>query len=124
MTMALRAVWCDPTPIVQEPFVMTFFNPVPRIGLVCTGLRLSLCAGILFAATAATAQTEYDEQKKRLVAAIEAAGCVVDQSNQALILEVAGLTPDQGGAIVDQLMDDGEAEPAGDNLRLRAGSCR
>ena len=100
---------------------MSYPYPGFNAGAVLSGL---LCAAGLFVAGAANAQDDYEEQKKRLVAAIEAAGCVVNETNQGQILTQSGLTPDQGSVIVNQLMDEGEAEPAGDNLRLTAGACR
>lgn len=101
---------------------------LPSLGLnsgtVRSGLSALLCAAGLFVSSAAYAQDDFEAQKKRLVAAIEAAGCVVNETNQGQILAQSGLTPDQGSVIVNQLMDEGEAEPAGNNLRLKAGGCR
>lgn len=96
----------------------------PFLGPVLIGLRGTICATILFAATAATAQTGINTQKVRLVAAIEAAGCIVNERNHAAILVEAGLTPDQGSIIVSQMMSVGEAEPFGDDLRLKTGRCQ
>jgi hypothetical protein len=93
-------------------------------GTVRSGLSGLLCAAGLFVSSAANAQDDFEAQKKRLVAAIEAAGCVVNESNQGQILAQSGLTPDQGSVVVNQLMDEGAAEPAGENLRLTAGGCR
>ncbi len=95
---------------------------VPRSILICA--RGSIRAAVLFAATAATAQTSLSDQKERLVAAIEAAGCIVNELNQAAILVEAGLTPEQGGVIVNQMMDISEAVPFGDDLRLNTAGCQ
>ena len=95
---------------------------VPGSVLIC--LRGPICATIFFAATAAMAQTGFGDQKERLVKAIEAAGCVVNELNQAAILAEAGLTPAQGSVIVSQMMDVGEAVPFGDDLRLRTAGCQ
>lgn len=82
------------------------------------------CAAICLAAPAAMAQADLSAQKNRLIAAIEAAGCIVNERNQAAILVEADLTPEQGGIIVNQMMDIGEAEPFGDDLRLKTGDCQ
>ncbi|MEX0969669.1 MAG: hypothetical protein WD046_04385 [Paracoccaceae bacterium] len=94
------------------------FSPVH----IC--LRGTICAAILFATNAAMAQTSFSDQKVRLVAAIEAAGCIVNELNQAGILVEVGLTPEQGGVIVKQMMDVGEAVPFGDDLRLNTAECQ
>lgn len=81
------------------------------------GATLSLSAqGVM-------ADTDFESQKQRLVAAIEAAGCIVHENNHAAILIAANLTPDQGRAIVTQMMDRGEAEPLDDDLRLKTSGC-
>lgn len=95
----------------------------PFLGSVLICLRGTICAGTYFAASAAMAQTSSSDQKERLVAAIEAAGCIVNELNQATILVAADLSPDQGSVIVNQMMDVGEAEPFGDDLRLRTAGC-
>lgn len=93
-------------------------------GVVRSCLSGLLCAAGLLVASVAHAQDDFEEQKKRLIVAIESAGCVVNESNQAQILTQSGLTQDQGSVIVNYLMDEGEAEPAGDNMRLKVGGCR
>ena len=97
-------------------------KPVLRPVLIY--VRGLICAAIFFAATAAMAQTGFGDQKERLVTAIEAAGCVVNELNQAAILVEAGLTPAQGSVIVKQMMDVGEAVPFGDDLRLKTAGCQ
>lgn len=59
-----------------------------------------------------------------LIAAIEAAGCLVHEGNQASVLAASGLTEDEAGAIVMMMMTDGRAVPDGDNLRLVTGDCQ
>ena len=81
------------------------------------GTALSLSAqGVM-------ADTDFESQKKRLVAAIEAAGCIVHENNHAAILLAANLTPEQGRAIVTQMMDRGEAVPLDDDLQLKTSGC-
>lgn len=51
--------------------------------------------------------------------AITAAGCVVDQANQAQVLKAAGLTAAEGAAVIDVLVRDGRAKADGaDAYRL------
>ncbi len=88
------------------------------------GLRIMVCAALGLAGSAAMAQTTFADQKDRLVAAIEAAGCIVHEGNHEAILVEADLTPDQGSVIVMQMMEVGEAVPQGDDLRLRTGECK
>jgi len=97
-------------------------NSIPRSTLIC--IRGTICAAILFPATGAIAQNSFNDQKQRLVTAIEAAGCIVNELNQAAILVEAGLTPEQGSVIVNQMMDVGEAVPFGDDLRLTTAGCQ
>jgi hypothetical protein len=88
------------------------------------GLRAALCGAIWLLAPAAGAQADFADQKDRLVAAIEAAGCIVHDGNEAAILRAAKLTPVQGSVVVSFLMQTGEAEPFGDDLRLKTGACK
>ena len=58
-----------------------------------------------------------------LIAAIEQAGCVVSEANEQAILTKAGLSEQEGSAIVMQLMSQGRAVPQDDDLRLVTGKC-
>lgn len=80
-------------------------------------------ATLFLSAQGVMADTDFESQKQRLVAAIEAAGCIVHENNHAAILQAANLTPEQGRAIVTQMMDRGEAEPLDDDLRLKTSGC-
>lgn len=80
-------------------------------------------ATFFLSAQGVMADTDFESQKQRLVVAIEAAGCIVHENNHAAILQVANLTPDQGRAIVTQMMDRGEAVPLDDDLRLKTSGC-
>lgn len=80
-------------------------------------------ATFFLSAQGVMADTDFESQKQRLVAAIEAAGCIVHENNHAAILLAANLTPDQGRAIVTQMMDRGEAVPLDDDLRLKTSGC-
>lgn len=95
----------------------------PISGSILTCLRGTICVATLCAASAAMAQTSSSDQKERLVAAIEAAGCIVNELNHAAILAAANLSPEQGSVIVNQMMDVGEAEPFGNDLRLKTAGC-
>lgn len=89
-----------------------------RAGLSGVILALSCLVG-----SGAAANTDFIAQKQRLVAAIEAAGCIVHEENHADILIAANLTPEQGRVIVTDMMGRGEAEPLGDDLRLKTSGC-
>jgi hypothetical protein len=93
-------------------------------GAILAGMRLVLFGAICLLAPAAAAQADFADQKDRLVTAIEAAGCIVHDGNEAAILRAARLTPAQGSVVVSFLMQTGEAEPFGDDLRLKTGGCR
>ena len=80
-------------------------------------------ATLFLSAQGLMADTDFESQKQRLVAAIEAAGCIVHENNHAAILLAANLTPEQGRAIVTQMMDRGEAVPLDDDLQLKTSGC-
>ncbi|MDH3263522.1 MAG: hypothetical protein OEM24_05950 [Paracoccaceae bacterium] len=63
------------------------------------------------------------EQKSAMVSAIAAAGCRVNASNNASVLSAAGLTEDQAAAVVQSLLDSGEAAVEGGDLVLKTGGC-
>lgn len=88
-----------------------------------TGRRGVILALSCLSGPVAAADTYYNAQKQRLVAAIEAAGCIVHEENHADILIAANLTPEQGSIIVADMMGRGEAEPLGDDLRLKTSGC-
>ncbi|MGI1660962.1 hypothetical protein ACRDNQ_01875 [Palleronia sp. KMU-117] len=88
-----------------------------------TALSAALCAGLCLLSSAAVAQTSFEDERERLIAAIEAAGCIVHEGNHEAILREARMTPAQGSLVVTFLMDTGQAEPLGDDLRLTTGNC-
>jgi len=58
-------------------------------------------------------------QVDAMAAAIARAGCVVSAGNQGTVLKDAGLTEAEGAAVLDVLVRDGKASPAGaDAVRL------
>jgi hypothetical protein len=95
-----------------------------RPGAILAGARIVLFGAICLLAPAAAAQADFADQKDRLVKAIEAADCIVHDGNEAAILRAARLTPAQGSVVVSFLMQTGEAEPFGDDLRLKTGGCQ
>lgn len=101
-------------------------QPAIRLGprMILVGVRLLVCAAVCAAAPAAQAQADFSNQRNRLVAAIEVAGCIVHDGNEAAILRAAGLTAAQGRVVVSYLMQTGEAVPFGDDLRLKTGACK
>lgn len=96
----------------------------PGQPMALAALRVLACAALCAAASAAQAQADFAQQKTRLVAAIEAAGCIVNDKNEAAILRASGLTAAQGSVVVSALMQTGEAVPFGDDLRLNTGACK
>ena len=65
------------------------------------------------------------ESVARLSQAIAAAGCVVTEVNQPVILKAAEMTEAEASVIVDRLIADGKVIPEGDHaLRLVAEGCR
>ena len=80
---------------------------------------MAFLAGI--AASAASAQAP--DRVAILVAAIEDAGCVVHEDNEAEVLESTGMTAAEASAIVKMLMSTGQAVPQDDDLRLVIGKC-
>ena len=83
------------------------------------GLRVLVCAAVCAQAPAALAQADFTDQRNWLVAAIEAAGCIVHDGTEAAILRAASLTAAQGSVVVSYLMQTGEVVPFGDGLRLK-----
>ncbi len=79
---------------------------------------------LLFCILATTAHAQETAQEHRLIAAIEAAGCVVTEANEAAILAAAQLDENVAMAIVKLWMSDGRAIPQDDDLRLVTGACK
>ena len=55
--------------------------------------------------------------------AIASAGCRVNAGNNAQVLSAAGVSEDAAAAIVQALLDSGEAVREGGDLVLRTGGC-
>jgi hypothetical protein len=83
----------------------------------------ALLAGLLWAAAAAAQGTPPAAHVAALIAAIEAAGCEVNEANNRDILRAAGLSEDEGAAVVMLLTEDGRAATAEGALRLKTGVC-
>lgn len=62
-------------------------------------------------------------EKQAVVAAIAAAGCRVTAGNNAQVLGAAGVSEDVAAAVVQGLLDSGEAVREGGDLVLRTGGC-
>ena len=60
----------------------------------------------------------------RLVQAIAAAGCTVDETNQAAVLAAAKMDETEAGVIVGQLVDESRAVFEGAGLRLTTEGCK
>lgn len=82
---------------------------------------LALAAALAAAGMPLLAQS--GEQKSAMVSAIAAAGCRVTASNNAAVLSAAGLSEDQAAAVVQSLLDSGEAAIESGVLVLKTGGC-
>ncbi len=80
-------------------------------------------AGLTLAAAQARAEGgPRPEEIAAFLAAVTAAGCVVNDSNEAKVVAAAHLTMDQASGVVQRLQDEGRmiAGP-GQELRLKEG---
>ncbi|MGB5556800.1 MAG: hypothetical protein WBN04_02195 [Paracoccaceae bacterium] len=78
----------------------------------------------VLAAPAMAAGTPPSDRVAKLETAIAAAGCEVNDANQAAVLKSAGMTEAEGMAIVSYLMGVKRAVGVGDDiLKLVAGPC-
>lgn len=84
--------------------------------------NLVLIAAVL-GAVAPPAFAQSAAEKQALVAAIASAGCRVNAGNNAQVLSAAGVSEDAAAAIVQALLDSGEAVREGGDLVLRTGGC-
>lgn len=81
----------------------------------------ALAATFVTLAMPAVAQSAAD--KTAMVDAIAAAGCRVNAGNNAAILGAAGISEDAAAAVVQSLLDSGEAAIVGGDLVLKTGPC-
>lgn len=81
---------------------------------------LAACATLL--AGSAIAQSASD--KAAVIRAIAAAGCRVNAGNNAQVLSAAGIGEDRAAAVVQALLNSGEAVTMGGDLVLKTGPCQ
>lgn len=81
----------------------------------------ALAAALAVAAIPAVAQSAADRQA--MIDAIAAAGCRVDSQNNAAVLQAAGLGEDAAAAVVQALLDSGEAVIEAGVLVLKTAGC-
>ena len=86
-------------------------------------LRTLSLAAALGAALAGPAAAESAAEKAAMISAIAAAGCQVTGANNAAILSAAGLSEDAAAAVVQSLLDAGQARIEGGVLVLKTGGC-
>jgi hypothetical protein len=79
--------------------------------------------GFVLAVSALPAFAQTADQKAAMVAAIANAGCRVNSGNNSAILSAAGLSEDAAAAVVQSLLDSGEAVIEGGDLVLKTGGC-
>jgi hypothetical protein len=77
----------------------------------------------MVAAVAAPAVAQNTADKDAMIAAIAAAGCRVDGSNNSAILASAKLSEDAAAVVVQSLLDSGQAKLDGGVLVLTTGGC-
>lgn len=82
---------------------------------------IALAVSITAFAMPAVAQSAAD--KAAMVNAIAAAGCRVNAGNNASVLSAAGISEDAAAAVVQNLIDSGEAAIVGGDLVLKTGAC-
>ncbi len=82
--------------------------------------RLAIAIFVLVAVPA-LAQSAADQQ--RLIAAIEANGCVITEKNNRAILRAAGMNEAEGREAVFALFGAGKLKPQGDDMKLVTGKC-
>ena len=68
------------------------------------------------------AQSQAD--KSAVINAIAAAGCRVNAGNNAQVLSAAGIGEERAAAVVQALLNSGEAVSVGGDLVLKTGPCR
>ena len=83
--------------------------------------KLALAAAIGLAALPGHAQSA--AEKAAMVQAIAAAGCRVTAQNNASVLASAGLSEDAAAAVVQNLLNSGEAVIQSGDLVLKTGAC-
>ncbi|MGN0933775.1 hypothetical protein [Falsigemmobacter intermedius] len=81
-----------------------------------------LLAGSLIALVAVPALAHSPEAQK-LIAAIEANGCVISEETGAAIQKASGLNDTEGKAAAQELMSDDLVEEGDDGLLLRTPAC-
>lgn len=85
---------------------------------------MRLAASLLVLATPAFAEGGPPQaQLDAMAAAMARAGCVVTARNQGAVLKDAGLTEAEGAAVLDVLVRNGKAAPAGANA-VRLEGCK
>lgn len=91
----------------------------PVVALIASAVLVA-CSGTQEAA----APTPQLSDRERLIAAIEANGCVITTATVAPILARASINPDQLAALSVQLEADGMLSPDGtDTVRLSSNNC-
>jgi len=83
--------------------------------------KLALAAAIGLVALPGLAQSA--SEKAAMVQAIAAAGCRVTAQNNASVLATAGLSEDAAAAVVQSLLNSGEAVIQNGDLVLKTGAC-
>jgi len=83
----------------------------------------ALLAAVALAPAALPAAAQSADERAAMVRAIAAAGCRVTAANNGAILQSAGLDEDRAAAVVQSLIDSGQASVEGGDLVLKTGGC-
>lgn len=86
-------------------------------------MKRIIALAVSIAAFAAPAIAQSAADKAAMVNAIAAAGCRVNAGNNASVLSAAGISEDAAAAVVQGLIDSGEAAIVGGDLVLKTGAC-
>lgn len=84
---------------------------------------LAVLAAAALAGAVLPAGAQSAGEKSAMVSAIAAAGCRVTAANNAAVLQAAGLSEDRAAAVVQSLIDAGQAAIEGGVLVLKTGGC-
>ena len=86
-------------------------------------MNRTFAIAVTLAALAAPVSAQSAAEKAAMMDAIANAGCRVNAGNNAAVLSAAGLSEDTAAAVVQSLLNSGEAVVVGGDLVLKTGRC-
>ncbi len=87
-------------------------------------MKRTIALSAIVAALAMPALAQSAADKAAVIRAIASAGCRVNAGNNAQVLAAAGIGEDRAAAVVQALLNSGEAVSMGGDLVLKTGPCR